>query len=838
MKVRFTIDGREVEAEEGQSILEAALASGIYIPHLCYHPDLPSFKEALPSEVCYRGEESYRSSPDGDGYEGCGLCLVEFAGRGETVVSCITPVEEGLEVISASPQIESSRQEKLQKILATHPHACLLCAQKEGCSLTQCSTNVPEEERCCPQFDFCELRKVSEFIGIKEDMARYVPRHLYVEDKKPLFIRDYNLCVGCLRCVRVCREVVGAGALCYVVEEGGIIVGTKAPTLEESGCRFCGACAEVCPTGAIRDKEIKPGERRESLIPCTASCPVGMDIPAYIRFIAQGKDTEASKVIREKVPLALTLGYICHHPCESGCRRQELNQAVAICALKRFVLEKEDEATEMKREPSTGKRVAVVGSGPSGLVAAYWLAKKGHTVRVFESQPEPGGMLRLAIPEYRLPREIVRREIENIKAMGVEIQTQAPITKEFFLEELNPQRWDAVLLATGAPESRRIDVEGCDSEGIFWGVDFLKQAKEGKQELLEGKVVVIGGGNVALDVALTALRMGASQVELACLEKRQEMPAFEWEISEAEEEGIVLHPGWGPAKIERNGRRIRGITLMACTSVFNDKGEFCPEFDSSQKTFLEADHVILAVGQKIDLSYIPPELGIRTEEGLIKVDPETLRTNVAGIYAAGEVIQGPASAVEAMALGRKAASSIDRYLGGEGLREVSPDKEKLTRSEFWTEEEEGFASRERTSMPCIPMEKRIVSFDLIQEGYSEEQARTEANRCLRCDLRLRLSPAFLPPERWLDFTPEFVSKVPESEGAFQLLDEKKEVIYIAGTPNLRKALEEQLASRPEAKYFTYEEDPMYTKRESELIQQFLQKHGHLPPGNEEVEDLF
>lgn len=380
--MKVLIDGQEIDVSQGQSILAAALGAGIYIPHLCYHPDLPSFQDVTPGDICYRGPDEYLSDSREKAYSGCGLCLVEVKGEEEPVLSCITHVEDGMEVAANTLQLEALRKENLVSILTRHPHACLTCAQREGCSLTQCSMNVPKNERCCPIFDVCELRKVAEYIGIKEDISRYIPRNLYIEEDKPLFLRDYNLCVGCLRCVRVCRDVIGAQALEYVVKDDEIIVGTTRPTLEESGCLFCGVCVEVCPTGALR------------------------------------------------------------------------------------------------------------------------------------------------------------------------------------------------------------------------------------------------------------------------------------------------------------------------------------------------------------------------------------------------------------------------------------------------------------------------SFELIQQGDRQEEARQEASRDLRCDLRFRLSPVILPPKMWLELTAEVLSQVPEAEGTFQLLDGDRNIIYIAGTPNLRQSLQEQLSSRPEAKAFNYAEDPMYTKRESELIQQYLQKNGHLPPGNEDMDDLF
>nr|NIM57679.1 FAD-dependent oxidoreductase [Candidatus Aminicenantes bacterium] len=253
----------------------------------------------------------------------------------------------------------------------------------------------------------------------------------------------------------------------------------------------------------------------------------------------------------------------------------------------------------------------------------------------------------------------------------------------------------------------------------------------------------------------------------------------------------------------------------------------------------KADTLILAVGQSPDFSFLPPDLGILlTEEGNIEINPQTLETNVPGVFAGGEAASGPASAVEAMAMGRKAADSIDKSLGGEGFADRPSNFIDEEKGSLWMGEEKDFSSKQRVPLPVSPVSERLRSFDLVQLGYSEEDARKEANRCLRCDLRLRLSPVIFPPEKWLEFSPEVVNNVPDSEGAFQLLDKEKNIIYIAGTPNLKQALQAQLSLNQEARFFTYEEDPMYTKRESELIQQFLQKHGRLPSQNEDVEDLF
>lgn len=841
MSLRLKIDGKEVDAYEGQSILQAALKAGIYIPHLCFHPDLSSFKEIRPDEVCYQGENEFQSDSKAEGYNGCGLCLVEIEGRKNPVLSCVTEVEEGMNIVTSADSVKAKRIDNMAGIFASHPHACLTCAQKEGCSLTQCSSSVPEEERCCPQFDVCELRRVAEYVGLKDDIGRYVPGDLYVEDSTPLFIRDYNLCIGCLRCVRVCSDLVGAKALGYTSSKDKITVGTTKPSIEESGCVYCGACVEVCPTGALRDKDLKPGDRKQALIPCRTACPLEMDVPTYVHFIAQGSFDEAARTIRERTPMGLSLGHICHHPCETVCRRGEISQPIAICHLKRLALETKDAIVTEKTEtdPRTGKKVAVAGAGPAGLVAAYYLTVFGHDVTLFESSAEAGGMLRWAIPEYRLPRQIILHEIRMIEAMGVNVRTNSPVDEDFFRDQLDQNKWDAVFLATGAQAVKRIDVDGMSLQKVYWGLDFLRETKEGWAPEVGENVVVVGGGNVALDAAMTALRLGAEKVVLACLEQRDEMPAFDWEIEEAEKEGIVLKSGWGIKKITGEGTSVSGVELMGCASVFDKEGYFCPVYDESNTTKIRADSVILAIGQKPDVNYLPPNSGIQIlEDDTIKTKPNSLETDRPGFFAGGEARLGPASAVEAMAEGRRAASSIDRFLGGRGFDETRQDVKFFDRGLLWRGQNENFYARDRVEMAEIPVSERIESFALPQLGYSAGEAMAEADRCLKCHLRFLLSPVVFPPEKWLDFSRENIDQVPENEGAFQLLDKDKNIIFILGTPNLRQGLMTQLASMPEAKYFMYGEDPMYTKRESELNQQYLQKHGRLPSGNEDADDLF
>ncbi len=724
MSIHFNINGKGIDTYEGQTILQAVLKTGIYIPHLCFHPDLPSFKECKPNDICYQGSHEFRSDSQAKGYKGCGLCLVEVKGLKEPVLSCITPVEEGMDIHTSSDLVQTLRLDNMAKVFDGHPQACL-------------------------QSDECELCRVAEYIGFKNDQDLNNTKDLYIEDNKPLFIRDYNLCIGCLRCVRVCSDLVGAKALGYTSTKEKVAVGTTKSSIEDSGCVYCCACVEVCPTGALRDKDIKPGDHKKVLIPCRTACPLDMDVPTYIQFISQGSFDEAVRTIREKTPMGLSLGYICHHPCETVCSRGKINQPIAICNLKRLALETKDAILTEKIEvaPFTGKKVAVVGAGPAGLVAAYYLTVFGHDVTVFEALAEAGGMLRWAVPEYRLPRQIIGHEIRTLEALGIKIRTNSPVDADFFQKELDLKKWDAVFLATGAQAIKKVDIEGLSLHGVYWGLDFLLDAKEGWAPEVGENVVVVGGGEVALNAARTALRLGAEKVVLACLERRDKMPAFEWEIEEAEKEGIVLQSGWGVKKILGDGTSVSGVELVGCVSVFDGGGYFCPVYDESSTAFIEANNVIFAVGQKPDVNYLSSDKGIQIQEdNTIKTKPNNLETNRSGYFAGGKARSGRASAVEAMADGRLAASSIDKFLGGQGLDEAWKDIKFFDKGLLWRGQKENFYVLNRVDMAELPVEERTGSFALPQLGYSAGEGQAESDRCFKCHLRFLLSSVVLPPK--------------------------------------------------------------------------------------------
>lgn len=834
--ISVSINGTQIEAKRGSSILEASLNAGIYIPSICAHPDLPPLVGLKPNEEIFQADSKFMNDNSQE-HQGCQLCVVKIEGIDGLTTSCSTIVEEGMIISTDTPEIQNLRREKLMNILSNHPHACLMCAQREGCPREPCSPNVPVEERCCPILGRCELQKVAEYIGIPEDTPRYRPQGRAIIEDEPLFIRNYELCIGCTRCVRVCRDVRGIEALGFVYSNGETIVGSIAPSLKESGCKFCGACVEVCPTGALTDKDILWAEREKLLVPCRDTCPLGIDVPRYIRLISEKKYAEAAAVVREKTPFPSVLGRVCFHDCEIECRRSQINESIAICALKRFAMDHDSELWKSKIsiKPSTGKNIAVVGSGPSGLTAAYYLRRLGHSVTLFESNSYLGGMLRVGIPEYRLPRTVLQKDLEHILSIGIDVQIDKVVGEHLSLDNLKEQGFNATFLALGAQNTKRLNLEGLSLPNILWGLDFLKQVNLGEQIKVPDNVIVIGGGNVAIDVALTAKRLGAKDVQLTCLECREEMPAHEWEIQKAIDEGITLDCSWGPKKVIDKDGEVSEVELIHCDSVFDDNDLFNPIFDETNTKSIKSEMIILAIGQIPDLSLLGSESKINlTTSGLIKVKEGTLETSIPGIFAGGEVINSPSSVVDAIEMGRRAASSIDKYLGGDGeiediLIETDVPNPYLGR-------DENFYDKPREKMPLLSLEQRHSNFNEIELGFNETLALEEANRCLRCDLRFEISSVVLPPQKWLDLTSENIQNVPNTEGAIQILNENQEIILIQGTSNLHLALEEQLSTNSKACYFNYDEDPMYTKRESELLQQFMQEFGRFPEGNEDLDD--
>ena len=474
---------------------------------------------------------------------------------------------------------------------------------------------------------------------------------------------------------------------------------------------------------------------------CQHACPAGIDVPNYVAAIASGKYEKAVDIIRERNPFPAVCGRICIHPCEFKCRRGELDEPVAIRSLKRFASDWYFEHIGRAEEPfpvNREQKVAVVGAGPSGLTCAYFLAKSGYGVTVFEAQPVAGGMLGITVPEFRLPREVIQEEVDYIESCGVEIRYDSPIDAYHTVNDLMREGYDAVFIAAGAQASKRIGVPGEEEglDGLNYGLEFLSQAKTDRKIAVEGKVVVIGGGNVAIDVARTALRVGAEDVQLFCLEPRDEMLAWEKEVKEAIDEGIVINPSWGPRQIIHKDGRVSGLEFVKCISVFDEEGRFNPIFDDEFTQAVETHNIIISIGQAPDMSFLTKDGQLeRALWGALVVDENTLSTNIPGIFAGGDFTTGPTYVIRAIASGRRAAIAIERYLQGEtGRIRIIDEKTEAVEDTGLALDEETTEEKPRIEIQLEKPEERVRDFREVEKGFTREEAHREAMRCLRCDL--------------------------------------------------------------------------------------------------------
>jgi len=464
--------------------------------------------------------------------------------------------------------------------------------------------------------------------------------------------------------------------------------------------------------------------------PCRAACPAGVNVQAYVALISKGKFKEAYEVVRRYIPFPSVCGRVCFSPCEESCTRNKIDEAVAIRVLKRFVSDYAFEALkneEVKPAPRIyEERVAVIGSGPAGLTAAYELVKMGYPVTVFEREVKPGGMLRQCIPPYRLPRDVLDREIRYIENLGVEIRCGVEIGRQMPFRELFDQGYKAVFVATGACKCARLGVEGEELEGVLHALEFLKKVNSGEKVNVGNSVVVVGGGNVAVDAARAALRLGPERVTIVYRRSRNEMPAHPHEVEEAEKEGVKLLFLAAPKRILGRDGRVSGLECVKMRLGEPDEsGRRRPLPIEGSEFTVPVDTVIVAIGEKPDVAFLP-EVKV-TRRGAIAVDPVTLETSLPGIFAGGDSVRGPSSVIEAIADGKRAAASIHRYLRGKG--KIEPEKIVET---TWVSEERLPEKKPKQVVRLLPMERRLKTFDEVELGYSEDEAIAEAHRCLLC----------------------------------------------------------------------------------------------------------
>ena len=527
--------------------------------------------------------------------------------------------------------------------------------------------------------------------------------------------------------------------------------------VDEEKCTGCDECTKVCPVTSPNEFDMGLGTRNAIYRPfpqavpnvfvidkrgtpqCRAACPAGVNAQGYIALITKGKFNEALELIRRDIPFPGICGRVCFHPCEAECERGKVDEPLAIKALKRFVSDYELKNEKKKKAASLPKthkeRIAVIGSGPSGLTAAHELVRKGYPVTVFESLPEPGGMLRVGIPEYRLPRDVLDAEIEYIKDMGVEIRTNISIGKHLMFNELL-QEYDATFIAAGMHKGAKLVIDGEDLKGVVNAIDFLREVNLGKKVELGPRVAVICVHRLlAIDAARVALRLGPKEVNVIYRRSRKSMlyherigEQMQKDVEEAEREGAKIRFLMWPTKILGKDGRVVGIEcakMMLGEPDESGRRRLVPIKGS--EFIMELDAVILAVGQAPDFSFLPKEVEL-TERNTIKVDPATLETSLPGIFAGGEVESGPSTAIASMAAGKRAAVSIDRYLRGEDLKVGREEEIKLVKESS----KEGVEKRARQVMPLLPVEKMIGSFEEVETGFTEEMALQEAERCLNC----------------------------------------------------------------------------------------------------------
>ena len=703
-KISLFIDGIQIQAEEGMSVLEAALAADIYIPHLCSHPDLPATG-------------------------GCKMCVVEIDGEAAPVSSCVTEVREGMHVTTKSEKLKQLRKIALELIMAGHPHDCTGCRA----------------------YGNCELQAMWQYLGVlharmKDEFPEKTT--LKIGTGTPVIIRENDRCIQCGRCVRACGSLRKVGAIDY--QKKGLETYISTPEdlpLNQSTCRFCSACVEVCPTGALVDMEglfRSDLPREQALVPCQAECPAHIDIPAFLRFIAQGKYDEAHAVMHEKVPFPHSLGYVCNHRCETGCKREKLNRAISICSMKRFAAE-HDETQLWKQngfqKPDTGKKIAVVGGGPCGMTAAYYLKKLGHDVTVYEKDPIAGGHMAKGMPEFRIPGADVAKEIQDITDIGVKLLVNSPVEN---VAELKKD-YDAVLVTIGTSVGKKLNyLPGSNFRNVYTAVQLLKDnrlklAVPGYEMKLDlGKqVCIIGGGNVSIDCARTLRRMGC-EVNIVCLEKGEKMLADKQEIQEALEEGVKFYDGHSNEAIEGTEEQVTGLRVHEVESFYFDENRNLVENQVPDSTkVLPCDSVVFASGQVTGLT---ADFGLELNRFGYPIDPETgtsgFKTSIPGVFTAGDVITGTKFVIDAIAGAREVTAVIDQFLGGDGSiderlveRTLNPELGPI----------EGFGLEPRVETIVVDPETRMSPeylWDKVDQNFTCEMAQCEAGRCLQCDLRV------------------------------------------------------------------------------------------------------
>ncbi|MGC3837035.1 FAD-dependent oxidoreductase [Moritella viscosa] len=540
--------------------------------------------------------------------------------------------------------------------------------------------------------------------------------------------------------------------------------------IDKEKCVACGECVEVCPTNAVKlgqklcslnptaekerelphntewgEDKLNPDYRENKQMvdeggtaPCKAGCPAHIGVQGYIKLASQGQYTEALKLIKMENPFPAVCGRICPKFCEDDCTRCDIDGAVAVDDIKKFIAQQDMDAEKRYIPESKNdydKKIAVIGGGPAGLSCAYYLTIEGYKVTVFEKQHALGGMLTLGIPSYRLEKDVINAEIDVLKEMGVEFKTGVEIGKDISLAELRKQDYNAFYIAIGAQAGRSLGLDGENAEGVITGVEFLRHVNLGESTDVKGNVIVIGGGNVAIDVARTATRVGAAQVDMFCLESRENMPAHAEEVQEALDEDINVNNSWGPKRIVTENNCVVGVEFRKCISVLDENGRFNPRYDENNTKIVNADHVLLSVGQAMDWGNILENSNIALNPNqTIPADATTYQTDEPDVFAGGDVVTGPRFAIDAIAHGKEGAISIHRYVqNGQSLvlGRIRRDYRAFDKTNLNLD---GFDASPRQSIAHVDGQKSKTTFHDLRETFTEDQVKLETERCLGCGL--------------------------------------------------------------------------------------------------------
>ena len=685
----------------------------------------------------------------------------------------VIPVEKAIEMENQSIDIEhiSHWLKKYDGKYAASPCSCRLSRQTydEGCA------DDPE--------DWCiAVGDMADYVVETQKGGRYITYEEALDILKRAedngFVHQITNIDGKDKIFAICNCNVN---VCYALRTSQLF---NTPNMSRSAyvahvktenCVACGRCVEYCPAGAVKlgqklctkdgpieypkhelpdtvkwgpekwDEDYRDNNRINcydtGTAPCKTACPAHIAVQGYLKKAAQGKYREALALIKKENPFPAVCGHICNRRCEDACTRGTIDQAVAIAEVKKFIA-KQDLTAETRYippiiPPTTGRlfeeKIAIIGGGPAGLSCAFYLAEKGYKPTVFEKNEKPGGMLVYGIPSFKLEKDVVEAEIDVMRQMGVEIKCGVEVGKDITLKELRKQGYKAFYIAIGCQGGRKANIEGEDAEGVMTAADFLRTVGDNQNYPVEGRTVVVGGGNVAIDVARTASRCGASDVSMFCLEGRNIMPASEEEIAEAQEEGITLNCGWGPKEILTENGKVKGIVFKKCLSVFDENKRFAPKFDENVTMTVPCERVFLSIGQSIVWGNLLDGSKVELGRGNGAVaDKVTYQTAEPDIFVGGDVYRGPKFAIDAIAAGKEGAISIHRFVQPHSSLTIGRNRRQfieLDKSNIQVEEYDNSSRQIPGVRKDIDVHK---SFRDAKETFTEEQVRKETARCLGC----------------------------------------------------------------------------------------------------------